>query len=189
MPPGADHLRNTCSSAELHSVSQAERNSELHEENSMNFSEFICFDAVNADLQSTDKEEVIAELIGTLVASGDLQSDQSTAVISAVMDRERLGTTGIGRGIAVPHATLEEVDRPTGTVGISRSGVDFNSLDGSTTNAFFLLVSPASQRPIHLQMLERISRHLKDENFCKFLIQSKDAAAIRILLNEADGEA
>ena len=154
----------------------------------MKFSEFICYDAVTADLQSTDKEAAIRELVGTLVDVGDIFSKESEKVIQAILERERLGTTGIGRSVAVPHATLEGVSRPSGTVGVSPSGIAFDSLDGSPTKVFFLLVSPASQRPTHLRILEKISRHLKDEMFCRFLVQSTDADGIRQLLDEADGE-
>jgi len=97
-----------------------------------------------------------------------------------------LGSTGIGRGVAVPHTKHASVDRLVGTVGVSSEGVDFNSLDGDKVQLFFLLISPPDRPGDHLRALENISRQLRDEMFCRFLKQAKSAQDIRLLLEEAD---
>ena len=113
-------------------------------------------------------------------------SSGATGIVDAVMKREELGSTGIGRGVAVPHTKHPSVDRLIGTVGISRDGVDFNSLDGEKVLIFFLLVSPPDRPGDHLRALENISRQLRDDTFCRFLRQTHTVDDIRQLLEEAD---
>jgi PTS system fructose-specific IIA component/PTS system nitrogen regulatory IIA component len=102
------------------------------------------------------------------------------------LNREELGSTGIGRGVAVPHTKHGSVEQLVGTVGVSREGVDFDSLDGEKVFVLFLLVSPLDRPGDHLRALENISRQLRDDRFCRFLKQSKTAEEIRQLLTEAD---
>ncbi len=102
------------------------------------------------------------------------------------MKREELGSTGIGRGVAVPHTKHPSVQRLVGTVAVSSDGIDFNSLDGEKVQLFFLLISPPDRPGDHLRALENISRQLRDDTFCKFLKQATTADDIRQLLDEAD---
>lgn len=153
----------------------------------MKFSSFILVDAIRADLQAVDKRGVVEELVGAIVAAGGVKAEDQESVVQAVMKREDLGSTGIGRGVAVPHSKHPSVNRLIGTVGISRDGVDFNSLDGEKVQIFFLLVSPPDRPGDHLRALENISRQLRDDTFCRFLKQSKGVEDIRQLLEEADG--
>ncbi len=97
-----------------------------------------------------------------------------------------MGSTGIGRGVAVPHTKHPSVDRLIGTVAVSPTGVDFASLDGETVNLFFLLISPPDRPGDHLRALENISRQLRDDTFCRFLKQAKSPKDIATLLDEAD---
>lgn len=152
----------------------------------MKFADFISVKAIKPDLESKDKESVIRELAASLVASGDIMEDSVESIIKAILKREELGSTGIGRGIAVPHTKHPSVEKLVGTVGVSREGVDFNSLDGETVHLFFLLVSPPDRPGDHLRALENISRQLRDDMFCKFLKQSKTGEDIQQLLEEAD---
>jgi PTS system nitrogen regulatory IIA component len=142
--------------------------------------------AISADLKADDKESVIRELVNTLVVSGGIRENEQNSIISAVMKREELGSTGIGRGVAVPHTKHPSVTRLIGTVGISRDGVDFNSLDGEKVQILFLLVSPPDRPGDHLRALENISRQLRDDTFCRFLRQAKSVEEIKQLLDEAD---
>ena len=112
--------------------------------------------------------------------------DQAESIVKALLKREELGSTGIGRGIAVPHTKHPSVDRLMGTVAVSSEGVDFNSLDGEKIQLFFLLVSPPDRPGDHLRALENISRQLRDDMFCKFLKQANSAEVIQTLLEEAD---
>lgn len=152
----------------------------------MKFADFICVDAINAQLAADEKEEVIGEIINSLVAAGKIVEDNRDDIIAAVMKREELGSTGIGRGVAVPHTKHPSVDKLVGTVAISTGGVDFDSLDGEKVQLFFLLISPPDRPGDHLRALENISRRLRDDTFCRYLKQSKTPADVQQLLEEAD---
>ncbi len=152
----------------------------------MKFSDFIAPQAIQAVLSSTSKETVVGELVDALVASGNVKASDREDIIRAIMKREELGSTGIGRGIAVPHTKHAGVDRLVGTVGVSPEGIEFDSLDGQKAQLFFLLVSPPDRPGDHLRALENISRQLRDDTFCRFLKQSKTKEDILQLLEEAD---
>ena len=152
----------------------------------MKFADFVRVEAIRESLTAEDKEGVIRELVGALVESGDIAEDNWESIVGAILKREELGSTGIGRGVAVPHTKHPSVDKLVGTVGISGDGVDFDSLDGEKVQLFFILVSPPDRPGDHLRALENISRQLRDNMFCKFLKQSKTSDEIRQLLEEAD---
>lgn len=152
----------------------------------MKFADFVCTQAVQAQLSADDKESVIRELVTALVKAEKIQEDDCDDIVKAILKREELGSTGIGRGVAVPHTKHPSVDRLVGTVGISPDGVDFDSLDGEKVQLLFLLVSPPDRPGDHLRALENISRQLRDDMFCKFLKQSKSNEDICQLLAEAD---
>jgi len=152
----------------------------------MKFSDFVKTGAIRADLKATSKEAVIDELVQSLLDAGEIAADQRDDIIAAIMKREELGSTGIGRGVAVPHTKHPSVSQLVGTVGVSEQGVDFDSLDGERVQLFFLLISPPERPGDHLRALENISRQLRDESFCRFLKQSKTPEDIQQLLQEAD---
>lgn len=152
----------------------------------MKFSDFIKTGAIRADLAAATKPAAIEELVQSLVAAGEIEASQQEDIIAAIMKREELGSTGIGRGVAVPHTKHPSVQKLVGTVGVSEAGIDFDSLDGEPVQLFFLLVSPPERPGDHLRALENISRQLRDDTFCRFLKQSKTADDIAQLLQEAD---
>ncbi len=152
----------------------------------MKFSDFININAIRANLSSEDKDDVIKELVSALVESGQIKEGDKQGIVGAILKREELGSTGIGRGVAVPHTKHPSVDKLVGTVGVSVDGVDFESLDGEKVQLLFLLISPPDRPGDHLRALENISRQLRDEMFCRFLKQSKSAKDIQLLLEEAD---
>lgn len=152
----------------------------------MKFHDFVSPAAMRASLQAEDKESVVRELVGALVESDQLNQDELESIVKAIMKREELGSTGIGRGVAVPHTKHPSVNRLIGTVGVSSEGIDFNSLDGEKVQLFFLLISPPDRPGDHLRALENISRQLRDDTFCRFLKQSKTVQDIQQLLDEAD---
>lgn len=152
----------------------------------MKFSDFISVKAIRAELTAEDKPTVIAELVQSLLDAGEVSAEEKDDIIAAILKREELGSTGIGRGVAVPHTKHPSVQKLVGTVGVSSGGVDFNSLDGEKVQLFFLLVSPPERPGDHLRALENISRQLRDDTFCRFLKQSKSTEAIQELLQEAD---
>jgi PTS system fructose-specific IIA component/PTS system nitrogen regulatory IIA component len=152
----------------------------------MKFSDFVCAAAIRPQLSADDKSGVIGELVESLLEAGRIAEQEKDDIIRAIMKREELGSTGIGRGVAVPHTKHPSVDKLVGTVGVSVDGVDFDSLDGENVQLFFLLISPPDRPGDHLRALENISRQLRDDMFCKFLKQSKSAEEISQLLEEAD---
>ena len=152
----------------------------------MKFADFVSRGAIRAQLNAVDKEGAIREMVQALVEAGKVQAAQFESIVKAILKREELGSTGIGRGVAVPHTKHPSVDRLVGTVAVSSTGVDFASLDGETVNLFFLLISPPDRPGDHLRALENISRQLRDDTFCRFLKQAKTPEEIQQLLDEAD---
>jgi nitrogen PTS system EIIA component len=152
----------------------------------MKFADFVSIEAIRSDLHADSKEEVVREMTQALLDAGKISSGEVESIVKAIMKREELGSTGIGRGVAVPHTKHPSVDRLVGTVAVSRDGVDFESLDGEKVQLFFLLISPPDRPGEHLRALENISRQLRDDMFCKFLKQAKTKEDIQQLLEEAD---
>ena len=152
----------------------------------MKFADFVSSGAIRPALEAQEKEEVIREMAAALVESGDVTEGELDSIVKAIAKREELGSTGIGRGVAVPHTKHPSVEKLVGTVGVSADGVDFKSLDGERVQLFFLLISPPDRPGDHLRALENISRQLRDDTFCRFLKQSKTAEDIWQLLEEAD---
>jgi len=152
----------------------------------MKFADFISVTAIKADLAADEKPDAIRELVQSLSGAGAIAAGDVEGIVAAIMKREELGSTGIGRGVAVPHTKHSSVERLVGTVGVSVEGVDFNSLDGDKVHLFFLLVSPPDRPGDHLRALENISRQLRDDTFCRFLKQARSAQDVRQLLDEAD---
>lgn len=152
----------------------------------MKLTDFVVPGAVIPSLQVNSKEAAIRSMVDSLVQSGNIKAADADGIVAAILKREELGSTGIGRGVAVPHTKHASVDRLIATVAISPTGVDFASLDGEDVYILFLLVSPPDRPGDHLRALENISRHLRNDNFCNFLRQCKSAQAIIDLLEEAD---
>lgn len=152
----------------------------------MKFVDFVSRDAIRTNLDVDDKEQVIRAMVSALLESGKISDDQHESIVEAVLKREELGSTGIGRGVAVPHTKHPSVDELVGTVAVSEDGVDFNSLDGEKVHLLFLLISPPDRPGDHLRALENISRQLRDDTFCRFLKQSKTPQDVWQLLEEAD---
>jgi len=152
----------------------------------MKFSDFVAVDAIRAHVDASTKEGVIREMASALVDAGKIPAADLEGIVKAIMKREDLGTTGIGRGVAIPHTKHPSVDRLVGTVAVSQEGVDFQALDGDPVHLFFLLVSPPEQRGQHLRALENIARQLRDDAFCRELKAAKAPADIQHLLEAAD---
>jgi PTS system nitrogen regulatory IIA component len=136
-------------------------------------------------LRGRNKDEIIDEL-ARVVAEHHPEIDRAR-LVEALQDRERLNSTALGEGVAIPHGKLAGVKRVVAAFGRSPGGVDFNSLDGKPTNLFFLLVAPEDSAGAHLKALARISRLLKDEGFRSRLMAAPDAAELyRIIRTEDD---
>jgi len=154
----------------------------------MKFSDFVAVEAIRPNIAATSKEGVIREMTQSLVDAGKIAANEMESIVKAIMKREDLGSTGIGRGVAVPHTKHPSVNRLIGTVAISQGGVDFESLDGDPVQLFFLLVSPPDRPGDHLRALENISRQLRDDSFCKTLKEATGPQDVWRLLEEADAQ-
>lgn len=154
----------------------------------LKLTDFVVRPAIIPDVQATTKEDVIREMVASLKNSGAIAAEEEEAVVAAILKREDLGSTGIGKGVAVPHTKHASVEELVATVAISRAGVDFSSLDGEDVFILFLLVSPLDRPGDHLRGLENISKNLHRSDFCNFLRQSETADDIWELLSEADND-
>jgi len=154
----------------------------------MKISDFLCEKAVRAELQSTEKKDVIEEMVDLLIEAGAIDQKMRPKLIEILLAREALGSTAIGQGIAIPHGKCENVNQLTAALGISKAGVNFDSLDGEPAHIFFLLVAPIDSAGPHLKALARISRLLKDKFFRDNLKSAKDAASILQLVAHEDGQ-
>lgn len=152
----------------------------------MKLTEFVVADAINPNLNASNKDEAIRAMVACLKQAGRIAPEHEQNIVAAIMKREELGSTGIGRGVAVPHTKHSSVDALIATVALCPGGLDFASLDGEDVYILFLLVSPPDRPGDHLRGLETITRHLKNDDFCRFLRQSKASQQVVDLLREAD---
>lgn len=153
----------------------------------MKFSDFVASEAIRSHVHADSKEGVVREMAQSLVDADKIAAADLEGIVKAILKREELGSTGIGRGVAVPHTKHPSVSKLVGTVAVSQEGIDFQSLDGEPVQLFFLLVSPPDRPGDHLRALENISRQLRDESFCRLLKAAKEPVDIQHLLAEADG--
>ncbi len=152
----------------------------------MKIIDFLSKKAITADLKSAKKDEVLREIVDMLIAAGDIDKANRTKVIDALMERESLGSTAIGQGIAIPHAKTDAVSKLVGAFALSRKGVDFDSLDGEPVFIFFLLLAAQDSAGPHLKALARISRLFKDKYFRDNLRNCVDDKAIVKVISQED---
>lgn len=152
----------------------------------MKLSDFICFKAIIPELEAKERNGAIAELVTALDRAGRLGKNNSKEIIKAVIKREKEASTGMGKGVALPHVKHKAVKDVIAAVGRSSVGIDFSSLDKQLVYSVILLISPVDNPDRHLQAMERIFKHLQREMFRKFLRQSTTAEEIEDLIKEAD---
>jgi mannitol/fructose-specific phosphotransferase system IIA component (Ntr-type) len=152
----------------------------------MRMSDFVVRDAIVPELTSGSKEVVIREMVESLRVAGQFRTADTDDVVRAILARERLGSTGIGRGVAIPHTKHQGVERLVGTVAVSSKGIPFDSLDGEAVHVFVLLISPQDRPGDHLRALENVSRCLRDDSFVKALRTASTRDAIWTLLDRQD---
>jgi PTS system nitrogen regulatory IIA component len=139
--------------------------------------------AIKLDLVATEKEEVLEELVNALAAIKPIGDKK--AILKSLIDRENLGSTGIGQGIAIPHGKTDKVNELLAFLGISKRGVNFEALDGEPVYIFFLLIAPKESAGPHLKALARISRLLRDSYICQLIQKAKTAEDVyRIIAEE-----
>lgn len=152
----------------------------------MKFNDFIQRDAVIVPLVSSDRDGAIRELVDALGRAGAVEAVAVDDIVENLLCRERSGTTGFGRGVAVPHCKCERVGRMVAAVGLSGQGLDFNALDRRPVNAVFVLLSPQGGHEGHLAAMEVVFRNLDQETFRRALRQSGSVADVLAVLDEAD---
>lgn len=152
----------------------------------MQIMDFLSKKAIITDIKSTRKEDVIKEMVDLLIEAGDVEKRNRNKLIDALMSREALGSTAIGQGIAIPHAKCDCVSKLVAAFGLSKKGVDFDSLDGELAYIFFLLVAPQDSAGPHLKALARISRLLKDKYFRDTLRASTDEKSVIKIITQED---
>jgi PTS system nitrogen regulatory IIA component len=133
----------------------------------MKITDFLDRRSIKIGLAATDKENILKELVEVLAQSREI-GDQK-AIVKALLERESLGSTGIGQGIAIPHGKTDRVKELVAVLGVSRKGVNFEALDGEQVYIFFLLVAPKDTAGPHLKALAQISRILRDSYFCELI--------------------
>ncbi len=142
--------------------------------------------AIVPELAAGDRDGVIRELVTSLASAGALPEDAVGDVVAALIKREQNGSTGFGKGVAVPHVKHAKIKRIAGTVGRSAAGIDFAALDHQPVYSVVLLLSPDNQPQQHLQAMNIIFSNLQRDMFRRFLRQSATRGAIVELLDEAD---
>ena len=152
----------------------------------MKLSDIIIPDAIIADLKDATRDDAIEQLVGALAEAGAISKRSVKDAVAAVLDREKKATTGIGRGVALPHAKLSSCKNVVGTIGRSSTGIDFSSLDSKPVHIVILLLSSLENPDEHLQAMETIFKHVQRDIFRRFLRQSETREAIVDLVAEAD---
>jgi len=150
----------------------------------MKITEFLDKSGIKIGLNSAEKEDVLKELVDVLAGVKEIGDKKS--IVKALVERESLGSTGIGQGIAIPHAKTDRVKELVAVLGISRKGVNFEALDGEAVYIFFLLVAPKETAGPHLKALAQISRLLRDSYFCELLKRCKTAEEVYELIRKEE---
>ena len=152
----------------------------------MKLRDFIVAEAVVAELSAADRDGVIRELVTSLANGGGIAKESVDEIVAALVKREQNGSTGFGKGVAVPHVKHAKVKQMAGTIGRSAGGIDFAALDHQPVYSIFLLLSPDNQPQQHLQAMNIVFSNLQKDMFRRFLRQANTREGIVELLDEAD---
>jgi len=150
----------------------------------MNITDLLQKNFIVDELKSKTKKEVLFEL-SEVFLHGGMKVD-CDVMVEVLLEREKLGSTGIGDGIAIPHGKLSGLDNLIVSFGRTKEGIDFDSLDGKPVHIFFLLMAPENSAGQHLKALAKISRMLKEEEFRKELMEVKTSEEIYRIIEEKD---
>lgn len=150
----------------------------------MHITDILDEESIIAELTARDKKGVLEELVSVLVTHGRLPDREKP--VEVLLERERLGSTGIGDGIAIPHGKLKGIQGIICSFGRTKAGIDFQSIDERPTHLFFLLLAPEESASEHLQALARLSRLLKDDQLRKRLLEADSKEDIYRIITEED---
>ena len=152
----------------------------------MKLREFIVTEAIVPQLAATDRDGAVRELVTALAGAGVVPEEAVDEIVGAVIKREQNGSTGFGKGVAVPHVKHPKVRKMAGTIGRSASGIEFAALDHQPVYSIFLLLSPENQPQQHLQAMNIVFSNLQKDMFRRYLRQAETREGIVDLLDEAD---
>lgn len=152
----------------------------------MKLTDFIIKSAIIKNLKAKSKKGALEELAETTKKVYRLTNFKINEIVDLLLKREKIGSTGIGNGIAVPHAKANGLSSIIGTFGRCETGIDFNALDGAPVHLIFLILAPPDQPEANLQALQRVSQAIKQSNFCKFLKDASEVKDIMELFREVD---
>ena len=152
----------------------------------MKLKDIVIEKAIVPNLAAGKRDDAIRELLDALVASGKVSAAMRDTFAKAIIARENKGSTGLNHGVAIPHTKSSSVKSPMAAVGVSRTGVDFNSLDKQPVYSIFLLVSPEEKPELHLEAIQAVFAHLSKDQFRRFLRQATTVKDVVTLLEEAD---
>lgn len=152
----------------------------------MRLAEFVVREAIIPNLTASTKEGVIRAMVESLRNAGRVRDADTEDVVRAILKRELLGSTGIGRGVAIPHTKHGSVDHLVGTIAVAPAGIAFESLDGEPVYVFVLLISPQDRPGDHLRALENVSRCLREESFVRALREAKTPAEVGAHLDRVE---
>lgn len=155
----------------------------------MKLLDIVVKDAIVPNLNSSDRDEAVTELIDALVAANALSQELRDEFIKSIIKRERRGSTGFGHGVAVPHVKHASIQDMAVAIGVSQQGVEFNALDKQPVYCIFLLLSPEDRPEDHLDAMEAIFGNLSQETFRRFLRQARSVKDVVTLLEETDSRA
>jgi len=150
----------------------------------MRLTDFLQTDTIEMHLKGTSKEDILRELANILVSAGRIKN--AAVIQTALLEREGLGSTGVGHGVAIPHCRCPEVSQPQVAFGRSDGDVDFSSVDGDPARLFFLLVAPENGNNDHLHLLAKIARLMKDPAIRRELLSLDSGEAALALISKRD---
>ncbi|HOK65642.1 MAG TPA: PTS sugar transporter subunit IIA [Anaerohalosphaeraceae bacterium] len=151
----------------------------------MKLSDIVCFSAIVPELEAKDRNGAIRELVGLLHQSGCLGRNDPEKLTRAIIQRENEASTGMGKGVALPHIKADGIAEPVAAVGRSSHGIDFRSLDKQPVYTVLLLVSPKDNPDKHLQAMEILFRNLNQDDFRRFLRQAQTVEEITEVIRDA----
>jgi len=152
----------------------------------MNLTDIVVQESIVPNLQSTERDEVLTHLVDRLIEAGAADASIKGELIERLLERERKGSTGFGRGVAVPHVKHKKITRMAAAIGLSEHGIEFNALDKQPVFSVVLLLSPEDKPEEHLQAMEAIFKNLSKDTFRRFLRQAGSVEDVTTLLDEAD---
>lgn len=154
----------------------------------MKMLDFVLPQALIPNLAAVERDEVIHEMVDAIVAAAGVDASLRDELVKEIIQREKHGSTGFGKGVAVPHVKHDKITRMVAAVAVSQNGVDFNALDKQPVYSVVLLLSPKDKPDEHLQAMENIFSNLQKDTFRRFLRQASTAKEIEELLQEADAQ-